>query len=47
MVRELYGFFGFTKVSEDEAGNTVWELSVDGYENRNHVIAVEDNSAVK
>ncbi len=47
MVRELYGFFGFTKISEDENGNTVWELDVASYENRNHVIAVEDNSAVK
>ena len=47
MVRELYGFFGFTKISEDEAGNTVWTLDVDSYENRNHVIRVEDNSALK
>ncbi len=47
MVKELYGFFGFNKVSEDENGNTVWELAVDGYENRNHVIVVEGNSAVK
>ncbi len=44
MVRELYGFFGFRKISEDDSGNTVWELSVDTYEKRNHVIKVEDNS---
>ncbi len=47
MVRELYGFFGFDKVSEDEAGNTVWTLSVDTYESRCHVIKVEDNTAIK
>ena len=43
MVRELYKFFGFEKISEDEVGNTVWEMSVDGYEQRNHVISVEGN----
>ena len=43
MVRELYGTFGFTKISEDENGNTVWELSIDGYENQNRYIKVSDN----
>ena len=43
MVRELYGTFGFTKVSEDENGNTVWELPIDGYENQNRYIKVSDN----
>ena len=47
MVRELYGRFGFSKVSEDESGNTVWELSVEGYEPQNKVIRVEGNSSVK
>ena len=47
MVRELYGFFGFEKISEDENGNTVWQLDVASYENRNHVIKVEDKSALK
>ena len=47
MVKELYGFFGFEKISEDENGNTVWQLDVASYENRNHVIKVEDNSALK
>lgn len=47
MVRELYGFFGFEKLSEDENGNSVWKLDVDSYENRNHVIKVEDNSALQ
>lgn len=35
MVKELYGDFGFEKVSEDEAGNTVWELKTAGYCDRN------------
>lgn len=47
MVRELYGRFGFSKVSEDESGNTVWELSVEGYDPQNKVIRVEGNSSVK
>ena len=46
MVKELYGFFGFEKISEDESGNTVWKLDVDSYEKRNHVIRVEDNSSI-
>lgn len=43
MVRELYGTFGFTKLSEDDSGNTVWELSVDSYENQNRYIEVFDS----
>ena len=46
MVKELYGFFGFTKISEDEDGNSVWELQTEGYEPKNHVIKVGDNSSV-
>ncbi|MDD5952980.1 MAG: HAD-IIIC family phosphatase [Oscillospiraceae bacterium] len=42
MVKTLYGTFGFTKVSEDEAGNTVWELPVAGYENQNRYIQIND-----
>ena len=47
MVKDLYGTFGFEKVSEDEAGNTVWQLDVAGYEKKNHVIAVSGNSEEK
>lgn len=47
MVRDLYERFGFTKTSEDEAGNTVWELALETYENKNHVIRVEDNSSIQ
>ncbi len=43
MVEKLYETFGFTLLSADEAGNTVWELPVAGYENQNHVIAVTGN----
>ena len=43
MVRELYGTFGFAKISEDENGNTVWELPIEGYENQNRYIEVSDN----
>ena len=43
MVKELYGDFGFTKVSEDADGNTVWELSLSGYEPKNKYITVERN----
>ena len=46
MVKDLYGTFGFTKVSEDDEGNSVWELSLDGYEPKNRFIRVEDNSSI-
>jgi len=42
MVREFYGQRGFCKVSEDEQGNTEWELDVDEYSGQNKVITVED-----
>ncbi len=47
MVRELFGGFGFTKIEEDSEGNTVWGLDIAGYERKNHVITVEDNSSLK
>lgn len=47
MVKELFGSFGFCKVSEDDDGNTVWELPVADYENKNHVIAVYGNPIEK
>ena len=43
MVKELYADFGFTKVSEDEEGNTVWSLETAGYKNKNNYIKVERN----
>ena len=43
MVKELYKFFGFEKISEDEEGNTVWQLNVADYTKRNNVIKVHGN----
>lgn len=41
MVKEFYAMQGFSKVSEDENGNTVWEFAIDdSYEKKQHVIAV-------
>lgn len=45
MVEKLYETFGFTLTQQDDAGNTVWELPVEGYENQNHVITVTGNAA--
>ncbi|MBQ7563693.1 MAG: HAD family hydrolase [Lachnospiraceae bacterium] len=44
MVREFYAQMGFTKVSEDEAQNTVWEFQVtEDYKNQNKWIRVNGN----
>ncbi len=41
MVKDFYAQLGFTKVSGDEAGNSVWEFFVTGgYQKKQHVIAV-------
>ncbi len=40
MVRELFASFGFTKMSENAVGETVWSLKTDGYINKNSVIKV-------
>lgn len=40
MVKELFGDFGFEKISEDEEGNTLWELKTEVYKNKNLHIAV-------
>ncbi|MBQ6574772.1 MAG: HAD-IIIC family phosphatase [Lachnospiraceae bacterium] len=41
MVRDFYDRMGFTKVSEDADGNTVWEFDLKkDYENQNHHIKV-------
>ena len=34
-------------VIEDEQGNTIWQLDVADYENKCHVIKVEDNSSIQ
>jgi len=39
MVKEFYALQGFTKVSEDTDGNTIWEFAIyDAYEKKQHVI---------
>lgn len=40
MVRDFYSRMGFSKVSEDEDGNTVWKLNLDSYEKRNPSIEI-------
>lgn len=41
MVKDFYELQGFTKVSEDAEGNTVWEFAItESYEKKQHVIAV-------
>ena len=42
MVREFYNTMGFTKVSEDAEGNTVWEFEIPAdYTDKNTHIQVE------
>ena len=40
MVKELYGTFGFEKISEDADGSTVWELPVDGYKKQSNYVTI-------
>lgn len=41
MVKDFYGMLGFTKISEDENGNTVWELVItDDYQKKQNVIEI-------
>lgn len=43
MVKDFYAEQGFTKISEDEKGNTIWELNLNkNYENKNKFIKVEE-----
>lgn len=42
MVKDFYGLQGFTKIEEDEEGNTVWEFLIeDDYEKKQHVIEID------
>lgn len=41
MVKDFYSLHGFSKIDEDEQGNSEWLLNVDDYQNRNEVIEVE------
>ena len=43
MVRDFYSLQGFSKISEDEKGNTEWSFEIrDDYQLKNEVIEVED-----
>lgn len=42
MVRDFYQLQGFTKMEEDDRGNTKWQLDVDSYKKQNKFIHVED-----
>lgn len=43
MVKNFYEIQGFTKISEDSEGNTIWEYLISkDYEKKNHVISVQD-----
>ncbi len=43
MVKELFSDFGFTKLSKNENGDTVWELSVENYREKNNTIKIREN----
>lgn len=47
MVKDFYRNFGFLKVSENEGEDSVWELNIDGYVNKNTVIKVVKNDDKK
>ena len=42
MVKEFYSLHGFEKESEDNEGNTIWNLNINNYENKNKFIEVEE-----
>ena len=44
MVKDFYDYQGFTKISEDNDGNTVWEYDIDdNYQKKNMHIRVNMN----
>lgn len=42
MVRDFYELQGFTKIEEDDVGNSKWQLDVETYKIQNKFIKVED-----
>lgn len=43
MVKDFYALQGFTKIAEDEEGNTTWEFDITAeYRKKQHVIAVNE-----
>ncbi len=44
MVKDFYQIQGFSKIKEDDDGNTVWEYDIpENYKNKNEVICVNDS----
>ena len=41
MVRDFYALHDFRKTSGDDEGNTVWELVLDDYNEKNKYIQLE------
>lgn len=41
MVRDFYAGMDFAKITEDEKGNSRWEILIENYESKNHVITVK------
>ena len=46
MVSQLFGTFGFELVEHSENGDSVWELDIKGYENKNKVIKINEKENV-
>lgn len=46
MVAQLYGDFGFTLLNRSENGSSVWSLDLDSYEDKNHVIRVNEKETI-
>lgn len=43
MVKDFYGLQGFTKIKEEESGNTIWQFDIkENYEKKNNVITVNE-----
>ncbi len=42
MVKNLFGDFRFTKISENEKEDTIWELDIRDYQNKNNLIIVKN-----
>ena len=44
MVKDFYQLHGFKKINEDDKENTIWELDISSYENKNQVITINGGS---
>ena len=46
MVSQLFGTFGFELAEQSENGDSVWELDITGYENKNKVIKINEKENI-